>query len=69
MTVESPCVDICRIDSRTRWCLGCGRTGEEIKTWQKMSPYRQRVALADLRRRMLRLSAGTTAIDVSPPAD
>jgi predicted Fe-S protein YdhL (DUF1289 family) len=30
---HSPCVGVCQIDQATGWCLGCGRTGEEIGRW------------------------------------
>ncbi|MEZ0167905.1 DUF1289 domain-containing protein [Microvirga sp. TS319] len=26
MTKENPCSSVCRLDGRTGWCLGCGRT-------------------------------------------
>jgi len=64
VTLKSPCVDICWIDARTHWCAGCGRTIEEIKGWQKMTPFRQRVVLADLERRLSRL--GIEAISPHP---
>ncbi len=35
--VKSPCKDICKVVKRKsdneRFCLGCGRTIEEIKKW------------------------------------
>lgn len=55
MTLKSPCTDICQFDPRNQWCAGCGRTADEIKSWRKMTPYRQRVVLSDLPRRMTRL--------------
>ncbi len=67
MTLKSPCVDICRIDARTRWCAGCGRTVEEIKGWQKMTPFRQRAVLADLGRRLFRI--GIKAAATKPEFD
>lgn len=33
MTVESPCTKICTIDPSSGYCLGCGRTGNEIANW------------------------------------
>lgn len=50
MKLKSPCIDACRIDTRSHWCTGCGRTVE-------MTPYRQRSVLADLERRVTRLRA------------
>ena len=31
--IESPCTGLCTIDSATGWCLGCGRTLDEIARW------------------------------------
>lgn len=35
--VASPCNDVCRVDARTGWCEGCGRTLDEIAGWSTMS--------------------------------
>ncbi|HWH82797.1 MAG TPA: DUF1289 domain-containing protein [Burkholderiaceae bacterium] len=34
--VPSPCNQVCRIDARTGWCEGCGRTLDEIAAWGTM---------------------------------
>lgn len=34
MTVTSPCTGICKLDETTGWCLGCGRSGDEILDWR-----------------------------------
>jgi len=34
--IETPCTKICTMDSRTRLCLGCGRTIDEIARWGTM---------------------------------
>ena len=34
---SSPCTGTCRLDRRTRWCVGCGRTGSEIGRWPTSS--------------------------------
>jgi predicted Fe-S protein YdhL (DUF1289 family) len=31
----SPCIKVCRLDAMGRYCIGCGRTIEEIKNWGK----------------------------------
>ena len=36
MTVASPCIDICRMDSATGWCEGCARTIDEIVAWGRL---------------------------------
>ncbi len=35
--IESPCVKICTLDARSRMCLGCGRSIDEIARWTAMS--------------------------------
>ncbi len=42
--VASPCVLVCMIDQATGWCLGCGRTGDEIECWSAVGdPARQAI--------------------------
>ncbi len=55
MNNKSPCTDLCRFDPRNKWCLGCGRTADEIKAWRKMSPYHRTNLSIELKRRMKRL--------------
>ncbi len=31
--IETPCTQVCAVDGRTGWCLGCGRTLAEIGSW------------------------------------
>lgn len=47
--MASPCIDICRYDATTGWCLGCGMTKPERKHWKKQKPQRPaiRAALPD----------------------
>jgi hypothetical protein len=40
----TPCVQICRIDRKTKECVGCGRTQEEISKWPRMH-YNQRMKI------------------------
>ncbi len=43
MTVDSPCIDICKLDVETRsYCTGCLRTRDEIKFWRDMSDGQRR---------------------------
>ena len=46
--IKSPCVKICKLvkkkNSKEEFCLGCGRTREEIKLWNRSSDeYKQKV--------------------------
>ncbi|QYD73860.1 DUF1289 domain-containing protein [Paraburkholderia edwinii] len=36
MSVKSPCIDICKFDGKTGFCVGCLRTRDECKSWKKM---------------------------------
>lgn len=31
--VPSPCINVCRMDPATGWCVGCRRTLDEIAAW------------------------------------
>ena len=34
---SSPCIQICVLDAASGWCVGCGRTIEEIIAWGGLS--------------------------------
>ncbi len=48
---ESPCIDVCRMDSHTGLCRGCFRTIGEISDWTKLSRAERREILDALPRR------------------
>lgn len=52
MGIETPCVKICVIDAVTGFCIGCGRTGQEIGGWLGMSPDQRRAVMASLTERL-----------------
>ena len=62
LKAESPCIDVCRFDGRTGWCVGCGRTVPEIRAWRKMQPRARQVIGKDLKRRLDRLRLGACAL-------
>ncbi|MFL9914776.1 DUF1289 domain-containing protein [Paraburkholderia fungorum] len=41
MAVNSPCVDVCRIDGKSGYCVGCLRTRDEIRGWKNMTDHRR----------------------------
>ena len=49
--VASPCVNVCRMDETSGWCLGCRRTLEEIAQWSVMDDESKRAVWGQLRRR------------------
>jgi uncharacterized protein len=56
MAIPSPCIDICRFDRRTGYCIACLRTAEEARRWRKMTDHQRRRILADNQRRRAKLS-------------
>jgi len=51
----SPCIDVCDLDAKTGWCLGCGRTAGEIGEWTKLTPFHRTRLQQELARRLVRL--------------
>jgi uncharacterized protein len=44
----SPCINICRLDDHTGYCLGCFRTLHEIASWSALDDRAQRKLLNDV---------------------
>lgn len=52
MSIESPCILVCSIDTKTGYCFGCGRTRDEIAGWIDMTPQMRRDIMATLPARL-----------------
>ena len=50
--IESPCILVCSIDTKTGYCFGCGRTREEIGAWLTMTPGERSAIMAALPARL-----------------
>jgi predicted Fe-S protein YdhL (DUF1289 family) len=50
--IESPCVNVCVVDPETGFCVGCGRTRDEIACWLDISPQARRQIMAGLPERV-----------------
>lgn len=48
---DSPCVDICQMDSESGFCVGCGRTIEEIANWSSYTNEKKKNILKQLKSR------------------
>lgn len=46
MSVASPCTNVCQLDPRNGWCLGCRRTMHEISRWPHANDDERRAILA-----------------------
>jgi predicted Fe-S protein YdhL (DUF1289 family) len=54
--MASPCIDVCRYDEATGWCLGCGMTRQDKKHWKKAKERRPEIR-AGLPARLLAMAA------------
>lgn len=59
--VMSPCVLVCTLDTETGWCLGCGRTGDEIARWSSVGDSERQAILDRLDARKAELEARLSA--------
>jgi predicted Fe-S protein YdhL (DUF1289 family) len=65
--VDSPCVDVCRMDARSRLCEGCGRTLNEIAAWSRLDAARRREILTVLPARIRAAAeAGGCGVEAGP---
>jgi predicted Fe-S protein YdhL (DUF1289 family) len=48
----SPCARTCVLDRVTGYCIGCGRTGDEITRWTEMAPPERAGVVASLAGRL-----------------
>jgi hypothetical protein len=54
MTVESPCIGLCRLDEN-RVCIGCKRTDNEIGSWMYATDQEKLKILESAEKRKIRL--------------
>jgi predicted Fe-S protein YdhL (DUF1289 family) len=50
--IQSPCTGICEVDAATGWCIGCGRTIDEIVRWGATDDADRGSVMAQLAARM-----------------
>ncbi len=51
MSMVSPCVGVCIIDSRSGYCRGCKRTLTEVAEWLLYTDDEKRAVQAELKKR------------------
>ncbi len=68
-TVPSPCINLCKMDPATGWCLGCHRTISEIAGWGRLDDSSKLQILQGLPpRRAVSVSPAVTAATATTPA-
>lgn len=66
--IQSPCIDVCRLDHGYAYCIGCLRTIEEIKRWSRMTDADKHAVLAALPARRAALgNTGELRLHETPP--
>jgi predicted Fe-S protein YdhL (DUF1289 family) len=50
--IESPCNRVCTLDPASGFCLGCGRSLDEITRWTQMTDAERARLIVDLERRL-----------------
>ena len=50
--VESPCINICKVDIERDVCIGCGRSLKEIAQWSKMTDTEKEQVNANLQNKI-----------------
>jgi hypothetical protein len=63
--VASPCINVCRMDDASGWCVGCLRTIGEVAAWSTLPDAGKRAVWAELaQRRVQWLASGH---EIPPP--
>jgi predicted Fe-S protein YdhL (DUF1289 family) len=55
--MQTPCTKICTLDPARRYCVGCGRTLDEIARWASMGEAERADIMAELPARLTRAPA------------
>jgi predicted Fe-S protein YdhL (DUF1289 family) len=50
--IQSPCNEVCYLDRDSGWCLGCGRTGDEIAAWAQLTDEERDALMAQMPARL-----------------
>ncbi|MGC2825210.1 MAG: DUF1289 domain-containing protein [Pseudolabrys sp.] len=59
--IETPCVKVCTLDARRGFCLGCGRTIDEIARWATMNASERTRVIGELPARLVACNAAKAA--------
>lgn len=54
--IETPCIKICVVDPETGFCIGCGRTRDEIGGWLSYTAEQRRHIMGGLPERVATLT-------------
>lgn len=63
--INSPCINICKMDTSNGLCQGCLRTIDEITVWSRLDDAGRQHILADVARRRREQAAEILPVDGS----
>lgn len=49
--IKSPCNNVCKVNSKSKYCEGCKRTLEEIASWSMASDEEKLKILEEIKKR------------------
>jgi predicted Fe-S protein YdhL (DUF1289 family) len=55
-TIATPCIKLCVIEPDSGYCIGCGRTRDEIASWIGMRPDKRESVMLELPDRLANLT-------------
>lgn len=55
--IETPCIQVCVVDPISGYCIGCGRTGDEVAGWIGYSPDERRRIMSGLPERLKHMTS------------
>jgi len=56
LPIRSPCIKLCVIEPESGFCIGCGRSREEIAGWVGFSPQQRDALMLELPERLTNLT-------------
>jgi predicted Fe-S protein YdhL (DUF1289 family) len=54
--IQSPCIQLCVMEPDSGFCMGCGRTRDEIASWISLSPAQRETVIGQLDQRLVNLT-------------
>ena len=58
--IRSPCIKLCVIEPESGYCIGCGRSRDEIASWISLSPQKRDAIMLELPDRLHNLTRNKT---------
>ena len=60
--ITSPCVGICSINKNNDFCIGCGRTIDQISKWSNFNETEKKKIILQIKNRIVFANIGTNKL-------